>query len=143
MDGIEMDCVLYFLSFTCQQSFDDICLPRPATVVQRRIPKLIGQIDIRFLFEPLYKSLLPFVYRSQMQNILTLRVGNAQIESFILQYLCDFDLILEVGIGEWVAFERIVIIEHQLVFEGDFVYECADCLLVSFALIVKVVLMMK
>jgi hypothetical protein len=97
------------------------------------VSKLINKIDICFLFEALHKSLLPLVDGSQMQNILAFGVGDAKIEAFILQYLCDVNLIFKVGINEGVAFERIVIVENKFISEWYFLYESADCFLVAFA----------
>jgi len=85
--------------------------------VEGSVSELIHKIDICFLFEAFHKSLLPLVDGSQMQNILAFRVGYAQIEAFVLQNLCDLYLIFKVGVDEWVAFERIVIVEDQFILE--------------------------
>ena len=101
--------------------------------MKRGVSIHIRQLMIGLLLQSLEKCLLPPIYRRNMQNILSLRVRNAQAEPFLLKDLRNLGLILEIGEHQRIAFQGIALIEHQVFLEGDVLDIGLNCLLVTLA----------
>ena len=88
--------------------------------MQGSVAVLVDLVDIYLLAQALQESLLPLVNGRQMQYVLALGVRHSQVEPEALQHLRTLALVLEVGVGQSIALQRVVIVEKEVVLERCF-----------------------